>query len=152
MIHLEKKHIKLFEAKVDKDLVGCWEWQAGLGRGKYGKFMAGRETLRAHRVAYELYKGPIPDGLMVRHMCFNPKCVNPKHLEVGTAKDNAQDTVRSGRQARPRGSKDGMAKLKECDIPFIRSSSLTSPVLARMYGVSKTTILRVKSRERWGHL
>jgi hypothetical protein len=57
---------------------GCWEWTGVIGGGGYGK--AGDET-GAHRVAYEWMVGPIPEGLELDHLCRNPRCVNPHHLE-----------------------------------------------------------------------
>ena len=52
---------------------------------------------KAHRVSYEMANGPIPDGLIIRHKCDNPNCVNPKHLESGTQKDNMLDASFRGR-------------------------------------------------------
>lgn len=77
-----------FWSKVDASGV-CWEWTAsfdgkGAGRG-YGQFNAGdRKTDRAHRWAYINLCGPIPDGLVLDHLCRNTACVNPDHLEPVT--------------------------------------------------------------------
>jgi hypothetical protein len=65
---------------------GCWEWLAYRDRKGYGVF--GRQ--RAHRVAYELLVGPIPDGLQIDHLCRNPSCVNPDHLEPVTLVENTR--------------------------------------------------------------
>ena len=71
---------------------GCWEWNgARLASGGYGSFRAHGRSVRAHRFAYELFVGPIPDGAMVRHKCDNPPCVNPEHLEIGTHQQNMWD-------------------------------------------------------------
>jgi hypothetical protein len=75
---------------------GCFEWIACLdGRG-YGTFWTNRGC-GAHRIAFELYCGPIPSGLWVLHHCDNRKCVNPSHLFLGTQFDNMRDMVRKGR-------------------------------------------------------
>ncbi len=76
-----------FWAKVNKATSGCWEWQATLVNG-YGVFWNGTRQIRAHRYAYELLKGKIPEGLTIDHLCRNRKCVNPDHLEVVTMREN----------------------------------------------------------------
>ena len=75
-----------FWSKVRKgDL--CWAWMAGKVKG-YGTFWDGTRTARAHRFAYELLVGPIPDGLDIDHLCRNRGCVNPDHMEVVTNRQN----------------------------------------------------------------
>jgi len=71
-----------FMAKIEEDPIrGCWNWIAGqVGRSGYGAF----RKSRAHRVAYEMFRGPIPTGLEIDHLCRNRKCVNPWHLEAVT--------------------------------------------------------------------
>lgn len=71
---------------------GCWLWPVSAG---YGQF----KGKRAHRLSYEAFKGPIPDGLFVCHKCDVPACCNPDHLFVGTASDNSLDMVKKGRHA-----------------------------------------------------
>ncbi len=79
---------------------GCWIWTASTTKGGYGKIGRGRQdegTIDAHRLAYELYVGPIPVGMVVRHKCDVKLCVNPDHLELGTHADNVNDTMSRGR-------------------------------------------------------
>lgn len=75
----------------------CWIWASHISGNGYGYFSLNNKELRAHRVAYELTKGPIPKGLHVMHTCDNPKCVNPDHLKIGTHQDNMSDMVKKGR-------------------------------------------------------
>lgn len=70
-----------FVDKLSIDENGCWQWQATLDRHGYGTFYLGR-NLAAHRVAYALIVGDIPDGLHIDHLCRNRACVNPTHLEA----------------------------------------------------------------------
>jgi HNH endonuclease len=79
---------------------GCWEWRGSRNENGYGIVNVrrqGAENARAHRVVYELAVGPIPEGLVLRHSCDNPPCVNPEHLTPGTHADNSQDMVERGR-------------------------------------------------------
>lgn len=67
---------------------GCWEWQASLDGAGYGFYWLNGAMRRAHRVAYELLVGQIPDGLELDHLCLNRRCVNPEHLEPVTRSEN----------------------------------------------------------------
>lgn len=77
-----------FWDKVNKDAPsGCWEWTVATVYG-YGRFGIAGRAMSAHRVAYELLVGPIPEGLQLDHLCRNPACVNPGHLEPVTGREN----------------------------------------------------------------
>lgn len=89
---------KRFWAKVEKRGDNeCWHWKGATHERGYGEFWMDRKRQRAPRVAYLLTVGEIPEGLVVRHSCDNPPCVNPAHLSLGTDKDNMQDAVSRGR-------------------------------------------------------
>jgi hypothetical protein len=107
----------------------------------------------AHRVAWELVNGPIPEGLCVLHHCDNPPCVNVEHLFLGTLADNNADKVAKGRQAK--GSAIARAKLTESDIPEIRrllAVGVLQSEIGRRYGVGHRLISKINLGKRWGHV
>jgi len=121
---------------------GCWEWQGALSYG-YGMIMRNRQRLRVHRVSYELWCKPIPDGMVIRHSCDNPCCVNPSHLEPGTQAENVQDTVSRGRH--------GRQKLTKNQVETIRVSTESNRDLANRYGVGIIAIRRARTGQTWKH-
>lgn len=90
--------LERFEEKVEPVTEsGCHIWMGCCTPKGYGQFRADGKTALAHRIAYELYRGPIPEGMCACHTCDNPSCVNPEHLSLGTPKDNTHDMLRKGR-------------------------------------------------------
>ncbi len=86
-----------FEAKyIPEPMSGCWLWTAALSNKGYGFYFSDGHNF-AHRWSYSHFVGPIPEGLIVRHRCDTPSCVNPDHLELGTQSDNMQDCIKRGR-------------------------------------------------------
>jgi hypothetical protein len=104
----------------------------------------------AHCAAWILAHGPIPDGLFVLHHCDTRPCVNPSHLFLGTGLDNTLDKVRKGRQAK--GERSSTAILRTEDIPTIRRSHDACETLATRFGVTFSTIARIKRRVNWKHV
>lgn len=70
-----------FWSKVEKQDDGCWVWSSHIDRDGYGQFTLDGTSQRAHRVAYEMVVGEIPEGMHLDHLCRNRACVNPEHLE-----------------------------------------------------------------------
>ena len=121
------------------------------GYGKIGH--SRRQYTSAHRAAYEVFVGAIPEGLHVRHNCDNPWCVNPEHLVVGTPADNMDDMVRRGRSLK--GKMNPQAKLTEDDVRDIkrrlRAGQMQTDIAAQ-YGVWQSAIQKISSGESWRHI
>lgn len=84
----EAKARTRFAAKVEKNRKGCWLWTGRVLPTGYGQFFYNGKHRRAHRVAYEWAMGPIPEGLEIDHLCRVRNCVNPKHMEAVTHREN----------------------------------------------------------------
>lgn len=86
---LDKTTKERFLSKVEVNkITGCWEWEATTLRNGYGQIWVKDKMVLAHRVAYILYVGALLPGKQIDHICHNRKCVNPKHLELVTPKEN----------------------------------------------------------------
>ena len=132
----------------------CWLWQASRNRKGYGQVSVNSESVPAHRVAWELTYGPIPDGLWVLHKCDNPPCTNPSHLFLGTNADNVADKVAKNRQ--PVGTKTHNAKLTEQQVIEARQrfaeGGITITALAEECGVNRITMKNVLQCNTWRHI
>jgi hypothetical protein len=167
-----------FWLKVDRSggPTACWPWVAIAMNKGYGLFHVNGRNQYAHRVAWELTYGPIPDDeddnpLWVLHDCpggDNPACCNPAHLFLGTAADNTRDMMRKGRHAT--GARHGRAlhperyaagaahpnsRITESLVRAIRARAAAGePILriARDLGISRTAIRLAVARETWKHV
>lgn len=126
----------------------------GTGKGGYGRITVAengkRRSFAAHRLAYELKNGPIPDGIIIRHTCHNPACVRPSHLKSGSDFDNAQDRIQAGRCAPQDGANNGNAKTSTADrlqIVRRRQAGETLKSIAADYGLHFSTISAIVKSE-----
>lgn len=123
----------------------CWEWQASKFTSGYGQFGIGSRPWPAHRVSWVLAnRRPIPRDYYVLHTCDNPGCVNPRHLFVGTHKDNMGDMIRKGRKTASSGENHHRSKLTADQVAEIRARCADPCVqwqtLASEYGVTTAAV------------
>lgn len=115
---------------------------------------------RVHRLVYELFHGHKPGKLLVCHSCDVPLCIEPRHLWLGTAKDNTQDAVRKGRLGghvmplgHAAGEKNPNRKLDSAKVTEIRKLYATGlygqTELGKMFGVTQSQIWHVVVRRAW---
>jgi len=137
----------------------CWLWTGGTVGGGYGIFWLNhpKRMQVAHRFSWEILHGPVPSGLLLCHDCRplrdNPACVNPRHLFVGTCKDNTQDASQKGTLCK--GEENHFSKLTEGQVIQIRSlfdRGESNVSLAAKFGITKDGILKITSGTNWKHL
>lgn len=135
----------------------CWNWTADCSRAGYGGLWNSKtnNNISAHRYSYELHYGSIAKGMLVMHSCDNKKCVNPKHLRLGTVKENVQEAIERG--LRPKcaipitfGEQNPKSKLTLEQVKFIKSHpEMGLTELARMWGLSPNCIRGVRIGRTW---
>lgn len=141
-------------SKVSERPNGCHEW-SGAKRGTMGYSSLGNEPgklpkmVYGHVVAYEHHYGTIPQGMVVRHSCDNPICVNPLHLTVGTHSDNRGDTVERGRggQYGRKLTADDVRKMRA-----MRADGASISDLVERFGLSPAQVSKICNRIQWKHI
>lgn len=131
----------------------CWPWRGGKLPNGYGAFWLGSNNTGAHRAAYRLFVGEIPDGLVVRHSCDNKQCVNPAHLTLGTQAQNMADKTSRCRQARGEGH--GNARHTADLVRLIRrclASGRHQASVAFCCGVDRQFVWRIDHGRSWTHV
>lgn len=140
--------MKRFLDKVKVSPNGCHEWQASKDRQGYGYFSLGK-LMHAHRAAYILFKGAIPEGMLVLHSCDNTSCVNPAHLSLGTHTRNQAEKAARGRSLR--GERSPNAKLTADLARAIFQDLRPQEAIAAAFNVGQTTVARIKLGQSWSH-
>lgn len=133
---------------------GCWIWQgAASGKNDYGYIWHNGKVMRAHRVAWILFKGSLPDNLKVCHKCDTPLCVNPDHLFLGTQKENMYDAIAKNRMPKGEGSSSAKLEIKQVkEIRKLRVEGLTLQSIANFYQISPITVFDIVHRKTWKHV
>lgn len=135
----------------------CWLWLKSSDANGYGQMTIQYKSVKAHRLSYMMFVGPIAKGLLVCHHCDNGMCIRPDHLFLGTDLDNRMDCIAKGRFNPNKGESNGRAKLKEENVRFIREERGKRPrlkirELAAMFKISPTIIKGVARRTMWKHV
>lgn len=151
-----------FMAKVSPESnSGCWLWKGAISSTGYGHCVVDGRLVKVHRLAYELFKGPIKllngsdcRGTCVIHSCDNPICVNPDHLRLGTHRDNMDDKRERNRfVSNPLYGEDHQnAKLKAAEVVVIRRRAAIGDShcqMAKEYGVTQATVRDAVVRRTW---
>lgn len=144
-----------FWSKVNKrGIEECWIWTGSLTNSGYGPIRWQCCPTLAHRMSWEIHYGPIPENMCVLHNCDNRVCVNPKHLFLGTHKDNTQDMIRKNRHGLQRyPGKTHTAKLDWNRVYEIRhlyaEGKITMRQIAELFNVSYTTVNFIVNNRSW---
>lgn len=141
-----------FRSRVERRGVDdCWPWTGARDRDGYGVISddaPSTKQLRAHRVAWALVNGPVPDGVGVLHRCDSPPCCNAAHLFLGSTQENTADRVQKGRSSRASRN----ARLTVADVRAIRDCSAMGDRqgdIARRFGVTQTAISQILTGKTW---
>lgn len=116
---------------------GCWVWQGPKSKDGYYQIKVSRKRILVHRWMYEKEFGPIPNGLFLDHLCRNPKCVNPMHLEPVTHTENLR-----------RGLSTKLTVDKVAEIKRI-SGDFTQTEIAKMFKVCPSNINKILCGVTW---
>jgi hypothetical protein len=139
----------------DKNPDKCWKWTGSKISFGYGMLRHNHTGILAHRISYELLVGPIHAGLFVCHLCDNPECCNPKHLWLGTNKDNTNDRDKKGRCKSNVGINNPRATLSENQMIIIKyklKEGISLSKLAKEFSITKTSMWRIKNGISWKHI
>lgn len=132
---------------VEEDNSKCWAWVGGVDKKGYGRLNVDGSPKLAHRCSWEINRGVIPDGFLVRHLCNNPNCVNPNHLATGSHQQNSNDCRDGGRH----GFK-GSARFSYQEILLIRAAcakGMTPGEIGKIYNIKGDQIRKIVDKQTY---
>jgi len=133
----------------------CWNWHGAKLKDGYGQIKIAGSPVQAHRLSWSMINGEIPEGMVIRHTCDNPSCVNPAHLLIGTHKDNIADKYARGRNPSQVGSDNNCSKLTESDVASIKdrlSIGERQRDIAEAFGITQSQVSNIATGKQWGHV
>jgi hypothetical protein len=151
-------------AIIPADQLACWDWRGSKDHHGYGRIHVDRRGYprKAHRISWQLFVGPIPDGLDVCHRCDNPSCANPDHLFLGTHAENMADMGSKGRANGFKldtpnnvGADNPRAKLTPDEVREIRglaAAGVRQREIAAKFGVWQQTVSAIHKRKLWANV
>jgi hypothetical protein len=148
-MEISEKDKARFEAKINKT-DSCWLWTGHKIKDGYGHIHLNKTMILAHRLSYMIYKGNIPEGLVIAHtpiICHNRACVNPDHLTAKTMKENCLDKILDGT------NKPKLTAVQVIEIRRLLSlGELNHGEIGKMFGVARSTISYINAGKRRSHL
>lgn len=135
-----------FWMRTEKIESGCWIFQGCRDKWGYAQYGVQHKRHQAHRYAYTLAIGSIPEGMQVLHKCDVPACVNPDHLFLGSNAINMRDKALKGRA----GKRLTLDQVREIKIAL--AAGRIAAEIARQYGVTGSLIGGIKSGRHYGYI
>lgn len=135
-------------------ITGCWEWLRYVDKAGYGHCAYKGKSMGAHRAYYQMHKGEIPAGLQIDHLCRNRKCVNPKHLEAVTKRENFLRGIspaawNARKTTCPKGHPYSYSEVKQKQPIHRGCRKCNRRFQNKRYKVKRPVILEYKKRKYW---
>jgi predicted XRE-type DNA-binding protein len=146
----KKSLLERFMDKVNSD----WQWTGGKNKDGYGRIREGDKTRYAHQISYELFNGPIPNGMWTLHSCDDPGCVDPEHLHIGDHAMNQKEAFERGRRTQ-RGENNNQATMTSEQVLEIRrlfTDGYAQKSIAILFGIRRQHVSDLVNRKKWNHI
>lgn len=145
---------RLLEHLPDRPKDGCWEWKGHKENHGYGRMRYKGKRYRVHRAMMLVIHGELPQGKVVMHLCHNKSCCNPKHLKIGTQRENIiMDFERGAKSAKGASNPNSKLTAKQVrEIKKLRSAGYGLSVIAKRYSVTFSLISQIDKGRIWAHI